>query len=88
MANRVCCVNVKYAPIKQRIDFGDDLLCCFPPRADRITPGKSCCRLSMVLWKIAGADEIPNGSRWYWKSPFVVLIVVYFFDSSSSSSCC
>ena len=42
----------------------------------------------MTLWKIAGAEDTPNGRRLYLKRPLCVLITMYCFDSSSSLICC
>ena len=41
----------------------------------------------MVLWKIPGAEAIPNGRRLYLKRPLCVLIVVNFLESSASGTC-
>ena len=46
------------------------------------------CKIpSMVLWKIAGAADTPNGRLLYLNRPLWVLMTTNFFDSSSSSSC-
>ena len=49
------------------------------------TLGISANRLSRVLSNIAEADDIPNGSRLYWKGPLWVLIVVRGLESSSNT---
>lgn len=44
-------------------------------------------KLSMALWKISGADNIPYDNWLYWYNPFWVLIVVNFVQSSYSLIC-
>ena len=53
------------------------------------TLGIPCNIVSIVRWKIEGAEAIPKGNLVYWYRPLTmcVLIVVYFFESSAIWIC-